>query len=88
MWIGLMILKGDMTSIPRGQLGRDTSSLWILLWVGKICVRKFNYSISIPTFQGDDRVTGTIGAFSQELDSLTVSKLTDFPLFVSVLRFI
>jgi len=25
------------------------------------------------SFQGDDRVTGTIGAFSQELDSLTVS---------------
>lgn len=46
MWIALMILKGDMTSIPRGQLGRDTSCLWILLWVGKICVRKFNYFYS------------------------------------------
>ena len=45
-----------MTSIPRGQLGRDTSCLWILLWVGKICVRKFNYYYSyVPGRRSCDR---------------------------------
>ena len=33
------------------------------------------FKTNIRIFQSDDHVTGTIGAFSQELDSLTVSQL-------------